>query len=95
MITSQTFNFIKPYFDDGVVKLKWSTASEQNNDYFTIEKSKDGLDYIIVTTLPGAGNSVYKIDYQAVDRDIEPGILYYRLKQTDINGEFKWNIISY
>ncbi len=81
--------YFKPYFDDGVVKLKWSTASEQNNDYFTIEKSKDGLDYIIVTTLPGAGNSVYKIDYQAVDRDIEPGILYYRLKQTDINGEFK------
>jgi len=81
--------YFKVKFEDGVVKLRWSTASEHNNDYFTIEKSKDGLDYDIVTTLPGAGNSTQRINYQAIDRNIETGITYYRLKQTDYNGDYK------
>ena len=81
--------YFKPIFEDDVVKLRWSTASELNNDYFTIERSNNGLDYIEILKLPGAGNSTNVINYQAVDRDYELGISYYRLKQTDYDGKYK------
>jgi hypothetical protein len=57
-----------------------------NNDFYTIEKTKDGINFETVTTVDGAGNSTSVIDY--FENDIQPftGISYYRLKQTDFNG---------
>ncbi len=69
--------------------MEWVTASENNNDYFTIEKSYDGINYEIVKTIDGAGNSTHQIFYYTEDRDIRKNtVIYYRLKQTDYNGDF-------
>lgn len=81
--------YFKPYLEDGIVKFKWATASEQNNDYFTIEKSLDGINFNVITNLPGAGNSSTMTNYTSVDRNPSIGISYYRLKQTDYDGRFK------
>lgn len=66
--------------------LKWKTASENNNDYFTIDRSTDGINWFEVTTVPGAGNSNFEMDYEARDYTADPLINYYRLTQTDFNG---------
>jgi len=71
------------------VEIKWATASEQNNDYFTIEKTKDFLNFETVSLIDGSGNSYTIIHYQATDKAPYQGLTYYRLKQTDYNGDFK------
>ncbi|MEQ9166592.1 MAG: T9SS type A sorting domain-containing protein, partial [Fulvivirga sp.] len=68
------------------VELDWSTASELNNDYFTIERSSDGLSFEPVATVTGAGNSSETLNYSFVDRNPLFGKSYYRLKQTDFDG---------
>lgn len=67
------------------VKLTWTTASEQNNQFFTIEKSRNVNDWAAIGTVPGAGNSSSMISYSFTD-DGAQGLAYYRLRQTDING---------
>lgn len=75
--------------------LKWVTATEINNDYFTLEKSSNGLNWDIVTKLKGAGNSTSSLSYEYKDYDVSTQINYYRLKQTDYNGVYKYhNIIT-
>lgn len=68
------------------VALTWSTASEHNNDYFTIEKSREGNEWFFVADVNGAGNSTTTIDYSHYDFNPFLGISYYRLKQTDFDG---------
>ena len=68
------------------VALSWTTATEQDNLFFTIERSKDALLWEDVLQLPGAGNSSAMLDYSAVDPGPFNGTSYYRLRQTDING---------
>jgi hypothetical protein len=69
-----------------VVEINWSTASEINNNYFTIERSDDGKNFLPLTTVRGAGNSQAMLNYNAMDAQPLPGTSYYRLKQTDFNG---------
>ena len=66
--------------------LKWNTSSEINNDYFTIEKTIDGSTFEIIGTLNGAGNSSVQNNYQLYDYNFQKTINYYRLKQTDFDG---------
>ena len=68
------------------VDLTWSTASEQDNDYFEIEKSKDGVDFKFVAKINGAGNSTQQLDYFHKDKKPYAGLSYYRLKQVDFDG---------
>lgn len=68
-----------------VIQLKWTTASEQDNAYFTIEKSRDASEWASIGTVLGAGNSSSMINYTFTD-DAAQGLAYYRLRQTDING---------
>jgi hypothetical protein len=76
-------------------ELKWSTATETNNDYFTIEKSKDGINWNKVIEVDGAGNSTSTLNYTFNDYSFSNTINYYRLKQTDFDGKFKYsNIIA-
>lgn len=72
------------------ISLRWSTASEENNDFFTIERSTDAIHWEIVTTVPGAGNSSSTLHYQAIDHSPHFGTSYYRLKQTDYDGKFEY-----
>jgi hypothetical protein len=71
---------------DHEVLLEWSTATEQNNEHFTIEKSRDGQSFEEVMTVDGAGNSTSVINYKEVDASPFTGQSYYRLRQTDFNG---------
>lgn len=65
--------------------LKWSTASEHSSDYFKIEKSVDGLNWSMLTTIEAAGNSTERIDYSFVDSE-KTREAYYKLWQYDFDG---------
>ena len=76
---------------DGEVVLDWVTAQEINNEYFTIERSRDGHHFEVLGYIDGAGNSSEVIRYRYVDKNPREGRSYYRLKQTDFNGEFAYS----
>lgn len=73
------------------VDLNWATASELNNDYFTIERSVDAVNFQQIKNVDGAGNSTQTLLYSAVDNDPLSGISYYRLKQTDFDGKYSYS----
>lgn len=75
------------------VRLDWSTASEINNDYFTIERSRDGIEFSDVLQVQGAGNSTNVTNYSAFDTDPFNGVNYYRLRQTDFDGTESWSAV--
>lgn len=79
------------FFLGDEVELKWVTASEINNDFFTLEKTQDGINYEIVETISGAGNSTGVLNYSFVDSLPLKGVSYYRLKQTDFDGKFTYS----
>lgn len=66
--------------------VEWSTATEINNDYFTIEQSIDGNNWSEIGKVIGAGNSTSTLHYKLIDPTPQKGMNYYRLKQTDFNG---------
>ena len=68
------------------VVCEWTTASEINNDYFTVERSANGIRYDSVLSKDGAGNNTTIIHYSGTDEHPLTGNSYYRLKQTDNNG---------
>lgn len=70
--------------------INWSTASEVNNDYFTLLKSKDGINWEEFQQLNGAGNSTKTLHYQLTDSKPFYPTCYYQLKQTDYNGEVEF-----
>lgn len=72
---------------NGSVKLDWITSSENNNDYFTIERSSDAEHFEEVRKVKGAGNSNVPIGYTEHDSKPYQGTSYYRLKQTDFDGK--------
>ncbi len=78
---------------DSNVELKWITQNEINNDYFTIEKSNDLLYWNRIGIKEGAGTIVATIAYNFLDDSQIAGLNYYRIKQTDYNGEFSYSNI--
>jgi hypothetical protein len=68
------------------VLVNWETASEKNNDYFTLSYSEDGKNWRPVKTVEGAGNSTKSISYEEELKNISSGISYFRLSQTDFDG---------
>ena len=71
--------------------ITWSTASEHNNNYFEIETTIDGIEYHTINRVSGSGNSNTKIDYEFDDYNIGNDINYYKLKQTDYDGKFRYS----
>ena len=78
---------------DKEVRLHWVTASEINNDFFTVQRSIDGKQFDSLSTVSGAGNSNEFIHYQAFDRRPLKGRSFYRLKQTDFDGQYEYSEI--
>ena len=76
------------------VKLDWATASEQNNDYFVVERSQDGTNFTEVFRKKGAGNNSNTLYYNGFDNTPMEGISYYRLKQVDYDAKFKYSDIQ-
>ncbi|MCX6296907.1 MAG: T9SS type A sorting domain-containing protein [Bacteroidetes bacterium] len=87
----ELLSFTAKYISSQEVDINWSTASELNNDYFTIERSKDAISFDEINITDGAGNSNSTLNYSTTDDSPLAGISYYRLKQTDFNGDFKYS----
>jgi hypothetical protein len=82
--------------ENGRTALSWATATESNNSYFTIEKSRDGSAFEFLQKLDSKapnGNSSTPLNYTANDMNPFNGMNYYRLKQTDLDGNFKYSAI--
>ena len=75
--------------NEGQVNLSWQTATEHNSDYFEVEKSRDGMNWQVLTTVNAAGNSTQLLNYEATDANAMEGNNYYRLTQVDIDGTTK------
>jgi hypothetical protein len=90
-ITLLKFNAIS---DGENVTCYWTTVSETNNDYFTVERSRDGLLFEEIGQIDGAGNSTTYIDYSFIDTRPHQGVSYYRLKQTDYDGKISYSSIK-
>ncbi len=73
--------------------IEWITASEINNDYFTLERSSDGENWAQIYYTPGAGNSNQNITYDFKDYNFRNDINYYKLTQVDFDGVGKESFI--
>lgn len=80
-------------YSEGRVLLNWSTATEINNDFFTIERSEDRIEFVPMLTVKGAGTSLNIQSYSAYDEEPLEGKIYYRLKQTDFDGTVDYSHI--
>ncbi len=76
------------------VLLQWSTASETNNDYFTVERSDDGINFSNLATVRAAEPSAQQRNYEIKDPAPLSGLNYYRLKQTDKDGKSSYSAIK-
>lgn len=74
--------------------ISFITASETNNDYFTIERSTDGRDFEAIGEIKGAGNSTEQISYTFIDENPLSGVNYYRIKQTDFDGKYSYSDVK-
>lgn len=74
--------------ENNEVELRWQTASETHNDYFTILRSFDGIHFEELDIVWGAGTTTEFHNYEYIDKDDNDGIVYYKLRQTDYNGEY-------
>jgi hypothetical protein len=75
----------------GKIIIKWNTASEQNSNYFTLEKSVDGVNFISVATIMASHNSNTVKNYSIIDNDITLETMFYRISETDYNGKINYS----
>lgn len=88
-------NFQANCAGEGKVNVTWATASEHNSANFTVEKSRDGMNWTVLASVAGAGNSTQMINYSTVDNNAGAGENYYRLTQADFDGASEtFNIAS-
>ncbi len=74
-------------------RLEWLSVSEENNDYYEIEYSRDGADFESVAKVAGAGTTSTALQYHFIHRDAKSGDNYYRLKQVDFDENFEYTPI--
>ncbi len=76
------------------VLIYWVTEAELNCDYFTIQRSADGGNYIQLTEIAAAGTSTVQMTYNYTDPNPLAGVSYYRLRYTDLSGEYHYGAIQ-
>ena len=86
--------YFKAKKENSIGQISWATAAEINNDYFNIEKSLDNRNFKSIGKIAGAGNSEQIMNYGFTDSNLSAGLNYYRLKQTDYNGEFSYSPVE-
>lgn len=73
-------------------RLNWSVATQSNNDYFSVERSSDGMQFQAIAVVDGSGNLSQAMTYSYTDPDEHHNqTMYYRLGQTDLNGQQKYS----
>lgn len=78
--------YFKAQSTQNQVTLNWSTASELNNDFFTLERSNNGSDFVKLGEVLGNGTTNLQTNYSFTDPSPYLGLSYYRLSQTDYDG---------
>ncbi len=73
--------------------LTWATASEKNNQFFEVQRSRSGTQFLQIGTLIGQGNSTSITAYAFTDTANSDDAMYYRLKQIDFDGKFTYSPI--
>ena len=73
------------------IELSWSTVWELNNNFFTLERSVDGDEFEAMVDILGAGTTGQQQNYSYTDYQPISGRSYYRLKQTDFDGQFSYS----
>jgi hypothetical protein len=73
--------------------IEWVTSSEIDSDFFILERSNDGLYWVNLVIINGAGNSSQPTFYSYKDFDFEPNINFYKLTQVDIDGTNKQSFV--
>ncbi|MBS0000409.1 MAG: hypothetical protein KFF73_15615 [Cyclobacteriaceae bacterium] len=68
------------------ILLNWQTASEKDNDFFTVERSGNGTDFIEIGDIAGSGTTHQVSAYEFTDEQPLIGLGYYRIRQTDYDG---------
>ncbi len=91
-VTFLSFTAIKT---EHTVSLSWQTASEQNNSYFSVQRSSNGSDFADIEKVPAKGSSMQVQQYSFEDIKPLSGNNYYRLKQVDANGRFTYTKIAF
>jgi hypothetical protein len=79
--------------ENDIIKTFWSTATEINNDYFSIQRSRNGIDFEQIGTVKGSGTVSSVSNYVFYDEYPYRKLSYYRLKQVDYNGAFTYSQI--
>jgi hypothetical protein len=79
-------SFTAQNINNQYVSLHWTTAMEENNNHFTIERSADGMHFDLITTQKAVGNSTINQNYSYSDLSAVNGVNFYRLRQYDIDG---------
>ncbi len=82
------------FLESKAVFLQWKTVTETNNSHFEVEKSSDGYNFYKLSAVPSKGlngNSTSLLVYNEIDSDIKHPLYYYRLKQVDFDGTFKYS----
>jgi hypothetical protein len=78
------------YIEPSQVQLTWTTATEKNSQYFTVERSLWGEEWEPFDTINAAGNSATKIFYEVIDEHPYHQLSYYRVKEVDLEGKSKY-----
>lgn len=84
----------KAIAEESRVRLEWETASEINNDFFSVERSGDGEHFVATGTVKGAGTILEQTNYRFYDDFPPAGVSYYRLRQTDLDGTYSFSGIE-
>jgi hypothetical protein len=82
---------INAYRADSHVQIEWATASEKDCDYYTVFRSGASGVFEPIGTVKAAGNSSDELQYFFKDLNPVSGSAYYKIKQTDFNGDFSWS----
>jgi hypothetical protein len=82
---SVTWLYFRGFEKDNKNILEWATSSEINNDHFTIERSEDGINYTLLTTVKSPNDGLNIHHYSFADES-PAAKTFYRIKQTDHNG---------
>jgi PKD repeat protein len=85
----ELINFTATETGDQEILLNWTTASEINNDYFEIQRSYNGIDFVTIGQVKGAGNAQEILHYYFIDQAPGASTIYYRLVQHDYDGKTK------
>jgi hypothetical protein len=73
------------------IQLTWVTSEEMNNEYYAIERSTDARSWKDIAIVLGAGTTTLTSRYSYTDKNVTNAVIYYRIRQTDMNGNVHYS----